>query len=108
MGLQPGEIIAKVNGVRVYNKEDLHAALQSNSALSKLEVLNHAGEVKFVQRARYAGDHHQLGVILAPDENANYYAAAGPSSLLELLRSTRTSNRRSVPEEKASGEKASL
>nr|WP_253944690.1 PDZ domain-containing protein [Paenibacillus sp. NEAU-GSW1] len=94
MGLEAGEIIAKVNGVRVYSKEELHASLQSNSALSKLEVLNLAGEVKFVQRARYAGDHHQLGVILAPDEQANYYAAAGPSSLLELLRSSRTANRR--------------
>ncbi|GGG84717.1 PDZ domain-containing protein [Paenibacillus radicis (ex Gao et al. 2016)] len=107
MGLQSGEILAKVNGTRVYNKEDLHAALQSNSALSKLEVLNHAGEVKFVQRARYAGDHHQLGVILAPDENANYYAAAGPSSLLELLRSSRTSNRRTT-REKTSSEETSL
>lgn len=94
LGLAAGEIIAKVNGRRVYSKEDLHETLESNPAQFKLEVLNLEGEIKFVQKARYAGEHHQLGVILAPDEQANYYAAAEPSSLLDLLRRTRTANRR--------------
>ncbi|MFF2483623.1 PDZ domain-containing protein [Paenibacillus sp. NPDC058071] len=93
MGLGTGETIAKVNGVRVRTKEDLHAALASNPAMCKLEVLNLSGEIKFAQRARYAGEHHQLGVILAPDDQANYYAAEGPASLLDLLRSSRTTSR---------------
>jgi hypothetical protein len=98
MGLETGEIIHKVNGVRVRSKEELYEALVQNSAFCKLEVMNLAGELKFAQRARFAGEHHQLGVILAPDEQANYYAASGPASLLELLRSSRTSNRRGTAE----------
>jgi hypothetical protein len=101
MGLVTGEVLHKVNGVRVRTKEDLYEALVQNSAFCKLEVLNLDGELKFAQRARFAGEHHQLGVILAPDEQANYYAASGPASLLELLRSSRTSNRRDVPLERA-------
>ncbi|CAM4478169.1 hypothetical protein FHS16_004746 [Paenibacillus endophyticus] len=94
MGLATGEILHKVNGVRVKSKEDLYEALVQNSAFCKLEVLNLDGEIKFAQRARFAGEHHQLGVILAPDEQANYYASAGPASLVELLRSYHASNRR--------------
>ena len=94
MGLITGEVLHKVNGMHVRTKEDLYEALVHNSAFCKLEVLNLDGELKFVQRARFAGEHHQLGVILAPDEQANYYAASGPASLLELLRSSRTANRR--------------
>ncbi|WP_138753668.1 serine protease [Paenibacillus sinopodophylli] len=94
MGLGVGEILHKVNGVRVKTKEDLYEALVLNSAFCKLEVLNLEGEIKFAQRARFAGEHHQLGVILAPDEQANYYASTGPASLLELLRSYHASNRR--------------
>ncbi|MBD2868437.1 PDZ domain-containing protein [Paenibacillus sp. IB182493] len=94
MGLAAGEIVQKVNGVRVRTKEELYEALVQNSAFCKLEVLNNEGELKFAQRARYAGEHHQLGVILAPDEQANFYASSGPASLIGLLRSTRVSSRR--------------
>ncbi|MGO4692904.1 PDZ domain-containing protein [Paenibacillus sp. 2TAB26] len=100
MGLLTGEILHKVNGVRVRTKEDLYEALVQNSAFCKLEVLNLEGELKFVQRARFAGEHHQLGVILAPDEQANYYASAGPASLLQLLRSYHASNRRDAQAER--------
>ncbi|MGG4144892.1 PDZ domain-containing protein [Paenibacillus algorifonticola] len=114
LGLHAGEIISKVNGVRVHSKADLHAALHLNSAFCKLEVLNYAGEVKFVQRARYENEHHQLGVILAPDEDANFYAASGPASLIDLLKRKRTAHRRGsskVPDSvnnAASGEKTSV
>ncbi|MDQ6422479.1 PDZ domain-containing protein [Paenibacillus sp. LHD-117] len=94
MGLSVGEMLYKVNGVRVSTKEELYSALASNSAFCKLEALTVGGEPKFAQRARYAGEHHQLGVILAPDEQANFYAASGPASLLELLRGRKASNRR--------------
>src|SRR5690606_29984166 len=92
MGLAAGEILHKVNGVRVRTKEELYEALVLNPAFCKLELLNLDGELKFAQRARYAGEHHQLGVILAPDEQANYYADNGPLSLLKLLRRSRVSN----------------
>ncbi|GKU76774.1 membrane protein [Paenibacillus sp. L3-i20] len=98
MGLSVGEILYKVNGIRVRTKEELYEALVQNSAFCKLEVYNFEGELKFAQKARYAGDHHQLGVILAPDEQANYYAASGPASLFGLLRGMRASNRRGKSE----------
>lgn len=94
MGLQPGEVLHKVNGTRVSTKEELYEALALNSAFCRLEVFNNEGELKFAGRARYAGEHHQLGVILSPDEQANFYAADGPASLVGLIRGMRAANRR--------------
>ncbi|WP_164779614.1 PDZ domain-containing protein [Paenibacillus kobensis] len=96
MGLQSGEILYKVNGMRVRTKEELYDALHRNSAFCKLEVLNREGHQRFVQRARYAGEHHQLGVILAPDDRAEYYVEPAPGSLLALLFSGRAAHRREV------------
>ncbi|MNE56377.1 Cell division topological determinant MinJ [compost metagenome] len=98
MGLAAGETLHKVNGSYVKSKEELYEALVQNSAFCKLEVLNTEGELKFAQRARFAGEHHQLGVILAPDEQANYYTSSGPSSLWEIFRSSRATNRRGSAE----------
>lgn len=86
MGLIAGETVSKANGVRVRSKEELHAALQLQPAFTKLEVLNREGNVKFAHRARYAGEHHQLGLILAPDEDAEYVAAPRSASLRQGLR----------------------
>ncbi|AZN38475.1 PDZ domain-containing protein [Paenibacillus albus] len=94
MGIQTGEILHKVNGVKVRTKEELYAALHVNSAFCKLEVLNHEGQIKFVQRARYAGEHHQLGVVLSPDDKADVYAVASPASLFDLLRQKHASKSR--------------
>jgi hypothetical protein len=74
LGIVPGEIVHKVNGQRVRHRADLHQALRLNSAFSKLEVIDLQGEIKFVSRPLYANEHHQLGLILAPDEQALYYA----------------------------------
>lgn len=86
LGLQAGEIIHKVNGIRVRTKEELHQALRLNPAFCKLEVLNLAGETKFAQRAIFAGEHHQLGVVLAPDQDAAYYVEMKPVSIYRMLR----------------------
>jgi hypothetical protein len=86
MGLLSGEVIHKVNGARVLTKEELHAALQKQSAFCKLEVLNREGHIKFLQRARYAGEHYQLGLILAPDEDVEFVAAPRSSSIWQGLR----------------------
>lgn len=98
LGIQPGEVLHKVNGRRVRTKEELHAALHINSAFCKLELFNNEGQLRFAQRARYEGEHHQLGVILAPDEDAGYYAAPAPASLLDLVRRSRAAHRREVRE----------
>lgn len=89
LGILPGESIVRVNGVPVPTKEELHAALRIQSAFCKLEVRNLAGESKFLQRAIYAGEHHQLGAILAPDESAPAAVKLQPLSLLQLLKPRR-------------------
>ncbi|CAH2716852.1 Cell division topological determinant MinJ [Neobacillus rhizosphaerae] len=68
MGLQVGEIIAKTNGVLVRDEKTLYEALQKNRAHCKLDVLDTNGEIRFVQRALYEGDHHELGILFVPDE----------------------------------------
>jgi hypothetical protein len=67
LGLQAGEIIHKVNLVSVRTKQELHQAMRLNPAFCRLEVINLEGNSKFVSRAIYAGDHHELGILLAPD-----------------------------------------
>ncbi|MBB3114224.1 hypothetical protein FHS18_006343 [Paenibacillus phyllosphaerae] len=93
MGIAAGELLHKVNGRLVRTKEELHAALHINSAFCKLEVINLAGHVKFLQRARFANEHHQLGVVLAPDEHASAYVEPTPTSLIGLLRSRSAARR---------------
>lgn len=85
LGILAGETILKANGTLVHNKEQLHAALRQNSAFCKLEVQNHQGESKFMQRAIYAGDHHQLGAIVAPDPDDNLSVKLKPLSVFALL-----------------------
>ncbi|WP_159081961.1 PDZ domain-containing protein [Paenibacillus sp. CAA11] len=101
LGIASGEVISRVNGMKITTKEDLHAALRLNPAFCKLEVLNLSGESKFLQRAIFAGEHHQLGVILAPDEDAPAVLRPQSLSLLQLL-SPRRGTRR-MGREAASG-----
>ncbi|MFJ7728296.1 PDZ domain-containing protein [Neobacillus sp. NPDC097160] len=68
MGLKTGEIITKANGVLVRDEKSFYEALQKNRAHCKLEVLDTKGEIRFVQRALYEGDHHELGVLFVQDE----------------------------------------
>jgi hypothetical protein len=73
LGILPGETIHRVNGERVRTRAELHRAMRRNPAFIKLELLDLRGENRFLQRAVYDGEHHQLGIILAPDEQALYY-----------------------------------
>lgn len=68
MAVQVGEIITKVNGQVVRSEKDFYEALQANRAFCKLEVLDFNGEVRFVQRALYDGEHHELGLLFVHDE----------------------------------------
>jgi hypothetical protein len=86
MGIQTGEIIHKVNGYKINTKADLHVAMQLNSAFCKLEVVNLQGEIKFLQRALFAGGHNQLGIILAPDQESMYVVEGKPLHLFTYLR----------------------
>src|SRR5690625_6909503 len=52
-----GETIAKVNGQTVRSTDEFYAAVQASGASFKLDVLDDAGEVRFVQSAIYEGDH---------------------------------------------------
>ena len=68
MGLQVGEVISKVNGTHVLAVNELYQALQKNRAFCKLEVIGLNGEMRFVQRALYDGEHHELGVLFVTDD----------------------------------------
>lgn len=86
MGVMPGEMLHRVNGFLVTTKEQLHQALQANSAYCKLEIINREGQLKFAKRSLYDGEHHQLGIILAPDDQARYALAHTSESLLHWLK----------------------
>ncbi|WP_442602660.1 PDZ domain-containing protein [Paenibacillus sp. KN14-4R] len=99
IGLESGEIIQKINGMKVKTRIEWHEAMRINAAFCKLEVLNNQGEIKFVQRAIYAGDHHTLGIILAPDQEAQYYVEMRQMSMISYLRSKLSG--RKVPAEQS-------
>lgn len=67
MDLRVGETIVKVNGIDIVKRDDFYQALQTNRAFCKLEVLDERGELRFVQRALYQNEHHELGIIFAID-----------------------------------------
>ncbi|GAA0368322.1 PDZ domain-containing protein [Bacillus horti] len=85
MGLQAGEVILKANGQALKRRKDLYAAMQNNLAFCKLDVLDLQGEIKFPKSSVYQEDHHQLGIILCPDEDVPYYLEGTSNSLLQLL-----------------------
>lgn len=85
MGVLPGERIARVNGEQVSDTKELYAALQQNAAFCKLEIVNLAGNVKYVQRSLYHGEHYLLGIILAPDIDKKSYLQSGYMNLFHLL-----------------------
>ncbi|CAJ1001158.1 PDZ domain-containing protein [Brevibacillus aydinogluensis] len=86
IGIRPGEVIVKVNGLNVRDKEDLYPALQVNPAFCKMEVLTRDGEIKFVQCAVYAGNHHQLGIIVVPDASTRVYVDMQRVGVVELIK----------------------
>ncbi|MCM3786626.1 PDZ domain-containing protein [Neobacillus mesonae] len=85
LGITPGEVIYKVNGQLVNNEAELHSALRMNPAFCKLEIRNIEGESKFLQRAIYEGEHHQLGALLAPDPNTGFAISERPASFFQII-----------------------
>ncbi|OES46118.1 PDZ domain-containing protein [Domibacillus iocasae] len=68
MGLVIGEIITKVNGIPVHTEPEFYKALQKNAAYCKLEVIGKNGQLRFVQGSIYENEHHELGLLFAPEE----------------------------------------
>lgn len=97
MGILPGEILLKVNGVLLTNASQLHEALRMNPAFCKLELLNAAGESKYLQRAIFDGDHHQLGIILVPEQDGYLTAETKPSSIFSIIMMKTGTRNRSLP-----------
>ncbi len=71
IGLLAGEKIMKVNARPVNSEQEFYEALQANRTYCKLDVLDERGEIRFVQRAMYQGEHHELGVLFC-DQYAFY------------------------------------
>jgi len=86
LGLEAGERISKINGRPVRTRAELHEAMRLNAAFCKLELINLQGEIKFAQRAIYAGDHHVLGIVLAPDQEASHYVELRQPSFIAFVR----------------------
>lgn len=103
LGIEAGEILHKVNGVRVTTREDLYNGLLVHSAFCKLEVYNLEGQLKFLQRARFEGEHHELGIVFAPDEATVRMASGAPGTLLDLLRRGSKPRRSEQAQSPASG-----
>ncbi|MHA0856193.1 PDZ domain-containing protein [Paenibacillus sp. CMAA1364] len=85
LGIIPGETLLRVNGVMVHSVEQLHSSLRMNAAFCKLEVQNLSGESKYLQRPMYAGDHHQLGVILSPEQSITHVASWRFASIYQII-----------------------
>lgn len=68
MALEVGELVTKVNGTLVKDEQSFYEALQRNAAHCKLEVIDTNGQIRFVQRALYEGDHHELGILFVQDD----------------------------------------
>jgi hypothetical protein len=87
LGIRPGEVIRRINGETVLTKEELHRAMRANSAFCKLEVADRQGELRFLQRAVFDGEHHQLGIVLAPDDQAKHFVRIHRLPLFGYFRS---------------------
>ncbi|MCT8140178.1 PDZ domain-containing protein [Anaerobacillus sp. CMMVII] len=69
MNVKIGEIVTKVNGVRIRSAQQFYEALQLKSAFCKLEVIDENGELRFAQTALYDGEHHQVGLLFVGEES---------------------------------------
>lgn len=111
LGIVAGEAIYRVNGVVIHTRAELHRALRINSAFCKLEVRNLQGESKFLQRGMYEGDHHQLGIVLAPDADAEWVVSMRPASIYRIFRmnaSARPKDGRTTTSDKDAGDTVNL
>lgn len=69
-----GEIITRVNGIKVRTPDEFYAALQASGVFYRLDVIDDAGEVRFIQGAFYEDDDHKLGIVFP---RSRYYEKTG-------------------------------
>lgn len=68
MGLELGEIVTKINGIHVTDEREFYKALQKNRAHCKLEVVGNNQQIRYVQRALFEGEHHELGLLFTENQ----------------------------------------
>jgi len=85
MNIEPGDIILKVNGVAVSHQNQIYPLLQRQSSFCKMEVLNKDGNIKYLHRSMYEGEHHGLGLVPVPDQLSRQYVKDGFLSLFALF-----------------------
>ncbi|MDP4096493.1 PDZ domain-containing protein [Paenibacillus sp. P96] len=98
LGITAGEAVYKVNGMLIRSREELHQALRVNAAFCKLEIRNHQGESKFMQRGLYEGEHHQLGMVLAPDTDVDWSVPTRQASIYQVITMRTGARRRKAAE----------
>lgn len=63
LGIVAGETVKKVNGKAVTEVDEFYEALQDSGPFFKLDIIDEAGETRFVQSAFYEHDHYELGIV---------------------------------------------
>lgn len=62
-----GETISKINGKSIKSEDEFYLALQGSGSYFKLEILDDAGELRFLRSAFYEGEHHELGFLFTTE-----------------------------------------
>lgn len=65
LGILVGEKIVRVNGENITDAWQFYNYLSDNNVNFRLEVLDEANEMRYVQGALYEGQHYELGIIFA-------------------------------------------
>lgn len=72
MNIHVGEVINRVNGMKVNSARQYYDALQINPTFVKLEVIDADGELRFEQRPLYENEHHSLGILFVDEPRVHY------------------------------------
>ncbi|MGP4073345.1 hypothetical protein ACTWQB_12420 [Piscibacillus sp. B03] len=67
MGLVVGEKIEKIHDQPISNEQEFYEAMSEHRTFCKMAVQDLSGEVRFVQRALYEGEYHELGLIFVKE-----------------------------------------
>ncbi|SEQ24521.1 PDZ domain-containing protein [Piscibacillus halophilus] len=67
MGLVVGEVIEKIHDQSVTNEQEFYEVMSDHRTFCKMAVRDLTGEVRFVQRALYEGEYHELGLIFVKE-----------------------------------------
>ncbi|TFB24359.1 hypothetical protein E3U55_02335 [Filobacillus milosensis] len=67
MGIHIGEKIEKIHDIEVTNEHEFYEVMSDHRTFCKLAVRDFNGEIRFVQRALYEGEYHELGLIFVKE-----------------------------------------